>query len=198
MGLIHYFVGPVERAVAWYKEAENIAPDQPIVLGGLALCSALQNDYYEAERYFRKAIELDPRNAPSLANYGWLLLNKQDVENASKFIERAISHDRTMPSALNNMALCNIEMGANDLALKNFKKALEISPDMVQCHYNIGHVHLLDKDMIVWKSMREWDLAAKLEPNLSDVHSNLGVAYYQSKRYDPSGDQLQTRRAPAY
>ncbi len=182
MGVIHYYIGPTERAISWYKEAERLAPHEAVVQGGLALCCALQNDLDGAEKLYLKAIEQDPEHGESLANLGWIYMQLGEIEKAATFTERAIKANSTMAGAYNNMALCNIYMGAFDLALRHFKKANELDSELKGLHYNIGHIYFLLKDQDT--AIKEWQISTEIEPGLADAHTNLGVGYFRKGQFD--------------
>jgi tetratricopeptide (TPR) repeat protein len=73
-------------------------------------------------------------------------------------------------------------MGSYDEALRHFRRALQIEPDMGAAHYHIGSVYMLLKQME--QAAKEWEIAAKKEPTNADCMTNLGVAHYKNGRFD--------------
>ena len=74
-------------------------------------------------------------------------------------------------------------MGEMDLAVKHFKKALEIKPDYAPAINNLGTAYIKKK---------EWDTAIRYFKEVSEnllyatphfALSNLGWAYYNKKEY---------------
>jgi tetratricopeptide (TPR) repeat protein len=182
MGIVYYYVGPVEKAIAWFKEAERLSPNEAAVLGGLALCNALQGDLLEAERLFIESIKHNARNPENLANLGWIYIQMEKYHEAADFIERAARHTDRNGAVFNNLALCNLHMGASEVALKYFRRALETDPHLVSVHYNLGHVYHVMKSSDL--ALREWIMATEQEPGLADAFVNVGVSYYRTARFD--------------
>jgi glycosyltransferase involved in cell wall biosynthesis len=56
-----------------------------------ASCQAVCRRYDKAEQAYRRAIELDPKNAEALANLSALLVNRRRHQDAIPFLERAIA-----------------------------------------------------------------------------------------------------------
>jgi Tfp pilus assembly protein PilF len=58
-----------------------------------------------AEKYYRRAFELNPRDAILLANYGALMVERGNREQAEEFFERAIEANPSYPNAYYALAL---------------------------------------------------------------------------------------------
>jgi tetratricopeptide (TPR) repeat protein len=80
------------------------------------------------------------------------------------------------------MALCNIHMMSLELAVNNFRRALELDPGLKGIHYNIGHLYYAMKSLNL--AVSEWKLAIEDEPGYADAQANLGVGLYRQGHFD--------------
>lgn len=71
----------------------------------------------QAERFYRRAFELDPRDAILLTNYGALMIERGNREQAAEFFERAIEAHPTYPNSYYALALLNLQDGKPDKSL---------------------------------------------------------------------------------
>lgn len=87
-------MGEMEEAVAAYRKARALAPDNPIVSNKYARYLASQYRYEEAEKILKEAEAKSPRDAPVLLNLASLLvyLNKE-LDFASRLIVRGAEID---------------------------------------------------------------------------------------------------------
>ena len=70
-----------------------------------------------------------------------------------------------------------------DLALKEYDKAIQISPNKYPNVYlNRGLIYALKNDFD--KALQDYNEAIRLDPRLTEAYSNRGQAYYQLKRYN--------------
>ncbi len=87
-------LGNLEEAIAAYRRARALAPENPIVSNKYARYLASQYRYEEAEKILKEAETKSPRDAPVLLNLASLLvyLNK-DLDFASRLIARGAEID---------------------------------------------------------------------------------------------------------
>jgi len=76
--------GKPEEAVAAYKTALDASPDSPVLYRELGGAERQAGDAQHALEHFRRAVELDPTDAKSLAQIGELLEARGDFDGASR------------------------------------------------------------------------------------------------------------------
>lgn len=77
-----------QLAVALYKKAKELSPNNPIILNNLAwLYFEQKNDL--AESTAKQAYTLAPNNPAILDTYGWILLQKGNIKLAKKYLKLA-------------------------------------------------------------------------------------------------------------
>jgi Tfp pilus assembly protein PilF len=112
----------------------------PEVLNGYGVALADQGKVKEAVQQFRRALEVDPNNAPAMQNIGIAALRANDVNTARQHLTRALEMNPRLPLALNTMGV--IEARNNDFAraLESWQRAVDLDPRQYDALYNIGLV----------------------------------------------------------
>ena len=103
------------------------------------LCD-IKRDYDEAIACFRKAIELDPKDAMAHNNLGDALRQKGQVDEAIACYRKAIELDPKYAAAHCNLGtICSIPSGDYEAAIACYRKAIELDPKYALAHYNLGN-----------------------------------------------------------
>ncbi len=133
------------------EQAEAGAPinvvDEPTeaTLGPTAYCCFMEacaaedrGDLGEAERLYRKALDVDPQLAAALTNLGNLRHKAGDADEARRLYERAIEHDPSLAEARYNLGNLLEDVGETDLAISELCRVTQMAPDFADAHYNLG------------------------------------------------------------
>ncbi len=91
-----------------------------------------------AERAYQRALDLDPRLANALTNWGNLRFRQGDVEHATRLYERALAVDPEQPEALYNLGFLAFERGDAASACAMFERAVEHDPGFADAHFNLA------------------------------------------------------------
>ncbi len=96
----------------------------------MALLQLRIKNYPEAERYFRRAVDVTPENPEAQNNYGVFLCDRGRLAEAEQWFKKAIANPyyRTPAEANLNVGMCLMKKPAPDAAEKYFREALKISP----------------------------------------------------------------------
>jgi tetratricopeptide (TPR) repeat protein len=128
-------------------------------------------------------LEMQKKQANASRNLGEAYYRQGNYPEAlGKFLksEKIYSGD---PFLQNDLGLTYMAMKKMDLAVKHFKKAIEIKPDYAPAMNNLGTAYL---------NMKEWDAAIRYFKRVTEnlvyatPHfplSNMGWAYYNKKAY---------------
>ncbi len=123
--------GDLIEAMAAYKQATELEPDNPLPWRALAAFAA--ENGFDAQSYSipaaQKALELDDESAQSLDLMGWILLIEGDLEGAEQFLQQALQKDASYPRALLHLAQVYLDMNRLSLAYKPLSQAAEQSDD---------------------------------------------------------------------
>jgi tetratricopeptide (TPR) repeat protein len=115
-------VGPRRDAEEWFRHAEDVEA----------------TDLGEAERGYRRVIELEPSHAHAHLNLGAILCEAGRCGEAAELYEKAISLGVELPLLHFNHAIALEDLGLFHRALASYDMALQLDPGMLDAHYNAG------------------------------------------------------------
>jgi Flp pilus assembly protein TadD len=153
--------------------------------GGLAERLLDKQQYQEAERYFRIAINNYPQEVENYVNYSALLIDTARSEEALLYLTRARSLTMTYNERgqwFNNTGMAYFKLGKNAEALKNFGKATIFSPNEPQFWNNLGatygYLGEFENSVLVLKR------ALEIVPDSISLRKNLAVTYIRMEDYE--------------
>lgn len=88
-----------------------------VLLGNIY--SKHEDKWDKAERLYNRAYELNPKDAVLLTNYGALMAERKNYEQASEFFERAIQANPTFPNSYYALALLDLQQDHPESAVKH-------------------------------------------------------------------------------
>jgi len=105
-------LGVCYMRLEYIKEAADIFnfvlsehPNRPLAYTNLGFIEVLKNDFESAEKYYLKAINLDPDLEQTCLNLAALYLIKKDIEKAKLFLERSLKINPSNEQAQYQLAL---------------------------------------------------------------------------------------------
>jgi tetratricopeptide (TPR) repeat protein len=125
LGAVLSVSGLNDEAAESYRQSLTIEPNYAAYynLGNLAV---MRREWSAAEDYYRKAIELDPRNPTVRHNLGSLLLSRKKIEGAVEHLTAAVRANPDYASAHHLLGQALKQQGNPTEALKHFKRAVEL------------------------------------------------------------------------
>jgi tetratricopeptide (TPR) repeat protein len=103
----------------------------------------LNNDYLEAEKYFRVALQYDPQNVEKQGALAWVLIrNALKINEGMDLIEQAIAADPDNPTLLHQQGYGFYVKGRYQEALFNLYRARDL---YIEYNYDLfGHIRLVE------------------------------------------------------
>jgi tetratricopeptide (TPR) repeat protein len=101
------------------------------------------DDIERARDAFRRAADLMPAFSAALSNLGATLGELDRPDAALAAFEQALAHDPRSVTLLNNVGVVCRELGRLDASEAAFRRLIEIAPEFVFGHYNLGHTLFL-------------------------------------------------------
>jgi RNA polymerase sigma factor (sigma-70 family) len=126
----------------------------------------------EAAASFRRAIQIDPRDAQAYNNLGIVLLRQGKLVEAIDCFRRAIELDPKLTQAHYNLGNALHQQGKLDEAVACFRRAIQLDPRDAQAHNNLGNVLLQQGKMD--EAVASLRRSIELDPRNASVHNNLG------------------------
>jgi len=139
MAKIQLALGEAMEAVENLTAAEPLKPGAWDVQVALGIAYDRVGLYEEAERRYRRALELSPENAVALNNFGLSLAQANRLDEAIKVLERATHLPEATNQMRQNLALLHAMKG--DLAAAERLMRSDLPADVVE--HNLGYYRRL-------------------------------------------------------
>lgn len=164
--------GKLDLALQDLRTADQMSPNNPLVLGNLAL--AMETiDPEQALLFADRAIKLDP-DARALGQRCWLraILNR-DLEPALADCDRALALKHEPGNTLNSRGLVHFRLGRFERSVADYNGSEAQSPQMASTYYVRG----LARRQLGEVAKAEADIARgiELEPGIVLRYSGYGV-----------------------
>ena len=140
-GMLAWAHGDLEACAAAFGSAEKIAPKDPTTQAYLGRLYLRQRKWADAERAFRRTLEIDPDSAE--AHYGLsVALPRQDqVEAGIGHALTAVGLRHDFPQAHFQLGAVLSRMGWYDRAILAFELTLRMQPGFVLAHRYLSKIH---------------------------------------------------------
>lgn len=168
-GRIHADASRAEDPVLDAMEAEGVGA-RAHERRGLWLARA--GRWAEAEREFRRVLQIRSGNVRDYANLGGALARQGEHRKALEVYEEALRLQPGEPSTLNNLATTRMALGELDRATELLEQVLEGDPRNAGARYNLGLVRFRQGRLSEAEALyRE---ALRLDPTLLPAYADLG------------------------
>lgn len=170
-GAAHARAKEYGEAVRHFMEAEVIAkasePDSLTYLFYFQYGSTLEHngDYAEAEKYFRRCLELSPNFAEAMNYLGYMWADRgEKLDDAKKLIEKAVELEPKNAAYLDSMGWVLFKLKQPRQALDWLQKAVQQSREPDPTLYDhLGDIYAGLKEFD--KAQEAWRKSIELEPN---------------------------------
>lgn len=109
-------------------------------LNGYGIALADEGRFDEAVQQFRRALQLDPNNAPAWQNLGIVALRVNDARAAQENLSRALKLNPRLPLALNTLGVLYARQNDYPRAVDAWQRAVALDPKQYDALFNIGLV----------------------------------------------------------
>lgn len=196
--LQHYAMHQVEQAVALWRRALDVAPDdlETLVYLGAALRRLAQNS--AAAAYYERALQLQPLMPEIHYNLGNIYQEQGAWEKAARCYQQALSQKPDFALAAYNLGNVCRDQGHLRQAITCYRHAITLDASHAASHNNLGNALKYQGEMD--EAIACYERALQCQPDYPDALYNLGNAFYemgQFARAMPWFDQAQIRDAAA-
>ena len=126
----------------------------------------------EAEKAYRRALQLDPKHLPALYRLGVLLLEKGQNEKALELADKALEFSPESKEIYFLQGNVHRATGNKDAAARAYLKVLDLEPKHVGAHLNLGS--LLHESNLLHTAMTYYRKALEIDPRSIPALGNLG------------------------
>ena len=166
-----------DKASFWrYVVLDNPPPHRARSYSCLGLVYFNEDNYDQAEAYFKKSLRQGPYYPKAHSNLGLLYCKKGDWDKGIEHFKKALSLDPSLIKVHSNLGLAYLEAGRTDEAINYYQKAIGMNPYLAKPYSNLGQAYLVKGDPD--KAIENFKKALQLNPHMGEVYSNLGRAYW--------------------
>lgn len=152
--------------------AKSPAKARPHVNLGLALQNAGRLE--EAQRHYRRALEIHPGYPFALNNLGNVLRRRGAAEEAEALFRAALQERPGHPSPHINLGNLAMDRGDFAAAERSYREALALSPETVDARYNLAKA--LERQGHVNEAVKEYARVVEQRPDEPLFLNDLGCA----------------------
>ncbi|MCA9521763.1 MAG: tetratricopeptide repeat protein [Myxococcales bacterium] len=201
-GLVAQRLKRYDEAKEAYRLTLRANPRIPSVYNNLGAIAWIQRELSDAERHFRKAIELDPSNSVEAHNnLAMVLLRKGQTKLALEELVHAKNKwpkPQLMSTLQVNLGRAYFQLGKFRESLSEYLQALESDPNNVHAHNNLGVIYA--KMQQFQNARLHLSITLKLRPDDVAPYYNLGIVAFLEGKYGQSvqSNKDALRHAPRY
>ncbi|MFC2155760.1 sulfatase-like hydrolase/transferase [Acidobacteriota bacterium] len=189
-----YQEGKAEDAL---KDLNSVIKESPTFI---LVYNRLADIYKETDRVpealaiLRKGLKENPGNLNIMSKLGIFLAEENRPREAIDVLKACTAQDDLNPENFNFLGVAFYKSGNFDLALRNYRKALELDHNYAAVFNNIGSLYLTaflkNKDSGTYNlAMENFNKAIALDPNIFSAYNGRGAAYlYGNKVEKAIGD----------
>lgn len=138
------------------------------------------DDYKKAIKYYRKAIELDPKYIDAYDNCGIAYRRIGSLDSAAYFYKKSIEINPKASISHGNLAVVYSEQGKLQEAIKEYEEIAKYNPNDPEAPYGIAGIYIqmekYDKALPIAKKSAE--LFEKYQPEyVGDAYYYVGLSY---------------------
>ena len=166
--------GKIDEAVAEYKEAARLSPEDEDMHYNLALALARQGQRKAAKAEYLEALRIYPDYTEAHNNLGNLLVAEGKFDDAITHFKDALKISSDNASAHNNLGNALARQGKFTDAILCFREALRLSPDYLEARYNLASTYLGQKR--IDEAISELTEILQRHPNFAPAQRRLSEA----------------------
>jgi tetratricopeptide (TPR) repeat protein len=176
--------GKLIPAIDTYMEAIRIKPDDPSIYSALARVQIFAGRYDEALVNAENSLLLNPNNSMAHGVRTWALTQKGDYVAADESLKEALRLDPTNGIIQAYKAFLYGKMFENNagpyvdpipVAIQASKDAVTLAPNSLEAHWARAYILQITDNRE--QAVQEYLLAIQINPNISEIHLELGVTY---------------------
>jgi tetratricopeptide (TPR) repeat protein len=155
--------GDLANAINALQEGRKFLPENPIILGTLAMVLDAAGRYSEAKQVYLATLKLDPNNAVSLNNLAFLMAeNNGDLDQALTMAQRAKQLLPNLLEVSDTLGSIYLRKKLNNDAVDIFKDLVTRVPTSSTYHYHLAKAYFQQGDKL--RAASQLQLALKYSP----------------------------------
>jgi type IV pilus assembly protein PilF len=209
LAALYFSRNQASTALEELRAALAAKPDMPEAHSLRGLILASQSDFRGSEESFQRALQLDPRNADAMHNYGWVLCQQRRYDEAEAQFRNAVAQPQygEQMRTLLAQGVCQARAGRWAEAEKTLSRSYELDPANPATAYNLSEVLMrrgeLERARFYIRRVNQvagqttaqslW-LAARIERRLGNTEQLADLGRQLRDRFPQSPEALQFER----
>jgi len=144
---IHEELGNGPGVLETATKLHAVSPENPRYTLLLAKSHLDLRELDEAEKYFRRSVQLSPKLAQAYKGLGNVYMAKHEYQKAMKTFTKALDLDAGDVSTLNSLGMTYVHLGQIPRGLEFYAIALKINPSDYRVLFNLGQAHEKDRNL---------------------------------------------------
>ena len=177
-----------DEAKSGLQRAVELRPNEPSYILALGIAWLRKTDLFEAEKLFRRVLEIQPGNGLAQLHLGYIMLLQKKLPEARVWLEKSARSGVAIPEVPYYLGLVAQEQGDDARAIALFQKAVQLLPSYAHPRIALGSTYLRLKDYA--RAQQELEAAVKLDPDEPSGHYNLALLYARTKQPDKAQEQM--------
>jgi tetratricopeptide (TPR) repeat protein len=125
---------------AAYDDALRLMPNNTYTLNNYAYYLSLRNEQLEkAEKMSAKSNQIEKDNASFQDTYAWILFKQAKFSEAKVWMEKAMKNNENSAVQYDHFGDILLQLGEKENAIIQWKKALNLSPNLLDIQTKINH-----------------------------------------------------------
>ena len=157
----------VDEAMKEFQETARLAPDSPLAAFWLGKAYLFKKDQAQAEKYFKKVLEMDPQNYHAMAMLGRLYaMDRDKLDQAEAYLKQALDYSPENLEAHFDLGRIYARKGERDKAIQEFRFLFNQEGEFFIYHFELGRILEAwgNKDAALREYRRTLLLSPKFEP----------------------------------
>ena len=151
--------------VRLWQDVVSKSPNKARAYNNLGYVYSERGWFQEAEKAFKKALQLRPDHPGTHYNLGNLYLSMGQLDMAIEEYQKAIALKPDYIEAHNNLAIAYKRKGMYEKAVNEYQTVLRLNPQFAVAHYNLANLYFLMGR--IGDARRHYQEAHRLNPSLS-------------------------------
>lgn len=165
------------RAAPLLERLSANDPSNPLLYLRLGICYQLEGDGRNAVRTYQRASQHQTETDEMMYRLGNLLMEQGDFRRAVGAFGRALELNPAHWASLNNLAICNFELGKLPESERAFELLLKQGQGAASAHNGLGLIRLRQRRRA--EAAAEFRKALEVDPQFWDAWLNLGIFYVE-------------------
>jgi len=145
VGLLSNNLEPLIAQISW----DNYQSKDPEDIAGYYYALGMTHQFNglieEAEKAYRRLLQIDPDHTMGLSNLGVILYKRGDKNGAGSLFEQSLKADPSNPVALANYGIIQMENGNTRVAREPLLKAVRLNPTNYRVHLALGKLYVSER-----------------------------------------------------